>query len=103
MNIDKTLEERGKRYGEFNKHADITQKLKIVMRHTPNWESLSSSQAEALEMIVHKIGRILNGDPDYIDSWHDVAGFATLVEKELSDISYKKDIPVGPLHGKVRT
>lgn len=33
-------------------------------------------------MIQHKIGRILNGDPAYADSWHDIAGYATLVEKE---------------------
>ena len=35
-------------------------------------------------MILHKIGRILNGDPNYADSWHDIAGYAKLVEDELS-------------------
>lgn len=29
-------------------------------------------------MIAHKIGRILNGDPNYRDSWDDIAGYAKL-------------------------
>ena len=38
---------------------------------------------ESLEMLAHKVARILNGNPDYVDSWHDVSGYATLVEKRL--------------------
>jgi hypothetical protein len=34
-------------------------------------------------MITHKISRILNGDPNYDDSWRDIAGYAMLVVKEL--------------------
>lgn len=82
--VDKTLTERGNRYGKFVDHAEITQSLKLVMQNTPNWDVLSPSQKEALEMIQHKIGRILNGDPDYDDSWVDIAGYSTLVAKELN-------------------
>lgn len=82
--IDKTLEERESRYGDFKGHADVTQAIKKAMEGGRNWNrGLSSSQREALEMIAHKIGRILNGDPDYLDSWHDIAGYARLVEMEL--------------------
>lgn len=81
--IDKTLTERGNRYGPFSGHALITQQLKEVMQCNKGWSNLSRSQKESLEMIAHKIGRILNGDPSYIDSWHDIAGYATLVEKQL--------------------
>ena len=35
-------------------------------------------------MIQHKIARILNGDLRYADSWHDIAGYATLVDKRLN-------------------
>lgn len=84
-NVDNTLTERGNRYGTFVGHAVITQTLKDVMSSTDNWEnSLSPSQKEALEMIAHKIGRILNGDPNYADSWHDIAGYAQLIDKELN-------------------
>ena len=81
--IDNTLNERGTRYGAFDDNAEITQHLKHVMRQHSGWGDLSLSQAEALEMIAHKIGRILNGDPNYIDSWHDIIGYVRLVEQRL--------------------
>lgn len=83
-NVTATLEERGSRYGAFHSHAKITQDLKQVMYDTGKFDKLSASQRESLEMIMHKVGRILNGDPNYADSWHDIAGYATLVEKELN-------------------
>lgn len=87
-NIKSTLEDRGSRYGSFDEHARITQNIKAAMEDSPNWNcNLSTSQREALEMIAHKIGRILNGDPNYADSWHDIAGYATLVEQEVSNES----------------
>lgn len=84
-NIDSTLNERGNRYGNFEDHAFITQDLKAVMQETPNWDLLKADQKEALEMTAHKIGRILNGDPNYIDSWTDIIGYTRLVEKRLID------------------
>lgn len=85
--ISQTLEERGKRYGDFSTHALITQELKnviaIYVRRRPVG-FLASDQQEALDMIAHKIGRILNGDPDYADSWHDIAGYAQLVADRLN-------------------
>jgi hypothetical protein len=82
-----TLKERGKRYGKFTGHASITQMLKDVMRNTSNWDDLlTHDQCEALEMIAHKIGRILNGDPDYGDSWIDIAGYAQLVADRLEGV-----------------
>ena len=81
--IDKTLDERGQRYGEFAGHAHVTQLLKRAMGRHPGWRKLADDQREALEMTAHKIGRILNGDPDYIDSWHDIIGYVRLVEQRL--------------------
>lgn len=81
--IDTTLNERGTRYGAFTGHADITQGLKAVMQKSPKWGELANDQKEALEMTAHKIGRILNGDPNYIDSWHDIIGYTRLVEQRL--------------------
>ena len=86
MDVDKTLEERGKRYGKFTGHAAITQDIKSVMMGTSKWYTLKPDQKEALDMIAHKIGRILNGDPDYHDSWHDIAGYAKLVEDRLNGV-----------------
>lgn len=82
--IDKTLDERGARYGKFTGHAEITQRLKSAMRAAPKWSQLAPDQMEALEMVAHKIGRILNGDPNYNDSWHDIAGYSKLVEDRIN-------------------
>ena len=79
-----TLAERGKRYGAFDKHAEVTQQIKASMTWHEGWQRLTPDQREALEMIAHKIGRIINGDPDYADSWHDIAGYAKLVEDRLN-------------------
>lgn len=86
MNVSETLSERGARYGAFGGHADIAQSIKQVMtsRPTTNWHHLPDAHKEALEMIAHKIGRILNGDPNYADNWHDIAGYATLVERVIN-------------------
>ncbi len=81
--IDATLAERGTRYGDFAGHAKITQGLKDVMQASPKWSALRHDQKEALEMTAHKIGRILNGDPDYHDSWHDINGYIKLVADTL--------------------
>lgn len=81
--IAATLAERGKRYGSFPEHARITQAVKRAMVDSPNWQSLAADQKEALEMIAHKVGRILNGDPNYHDSWHDIVGYTKLVADRL--------------------
>lgn len=83
-NIDKVLGERGRLYGDFSVHAKITQDLKCIMQQSLRWDVLNCPQREALEMIAHKIGRILNGDPNYADSWLDIAGYAKLVADRLS-------------------
>ena len=79
-----TLAERDKRYGGFINNASIAQRLKFVLRSTERWGGLSYDKREALEMIASKIGRMLSGDPEYVDNWHDIAGYATLVEQRLT-------------------
>ena len=81
--IDTLLDDRGETYGPFLTHALITQQIKCAMSQTDKWNDLAVDQAEALEMIAHKIGRIVNGNPDYIDSWVDIAGYAKLVADRL--------------------
>lgn len=81
---EQLITERGSRYGKFKDGAEIMQELKDVMREVDGWHNLTPSQREALDMIQHKIGRILNGDPTYDDSWKDIAGYATLIVNELN-------------------
>ena len=81
--LETILEQRAGRYGEFKEHATITQAIKNCMKNSKNWGTLSADKMESLEMISHKIGRILNGDPEYADSWIDIAGYAKLISDKL--------------------
>lgn len=87
--INTTLTERGQRYGTFQGHAEISQQLKGVLMkfEAERGCDLDPDQREALGMICHKIARILNGDPDYADSWHDIAGYAQLVADRLNGVA----------------
>ena len=83
--IQATLAERGERYGEFKHYALLAQGMKSHMRAEPGWHELPADAREALEMIVSKAARIINGDGNHADSWHDIAGYATLVENRIKD------------------
>jgi hypothetical protein len=84
--IEETLEQRGKRYGRFADNAQVTQGLKLVVADylRSKGRMLAADQQEALDMIFHKAGRIVCGDPDYPDNWHDIAGYAKRVEDRLN-------------------
>lgn len=86
--IDGVLSERGARYGKFTGHAGVTQQMKTFTRIAlgARNKKLADDQLEALDMIFHKIGRIINGDPDYADSWVDIAGYAKLVADRLEGV-----------------
>jgi hypothetical protein len=83
--IDKVLQERGERYGDYKSTAFISQTLKNTMRECRSWDRMTSAQREGLEMIQHKIARILHGDPKYMDSWVDIVGYATLIVESMED------------------
>lgn len=77
---------RGKTHGHFRVHAGCTQDLKQVIaawRCASGQRQLTAVEAESLDMIVHKIGRIVAGAADFQDHWDDIAGYATLVSKEI--------------------
>jgi len=82
-----TLIQRGNRYGSFETQSELCQRLKHAMRGHSGWCNLNEAQQESIEMIQHKVARIINGDPNYADSWHDISGYATLIENMLD----KKD------------
>lgn len=81
--IEEILAEREKTHGDFRTHAAITDAIKYHMHNASQWKYLSPMQREALDMTAHKIGRILAGDPDHKDHWDDIAGYTTLVAREL--------------------
>ena len=83
--VDETLNRRHETYGYFIGVAEISQDFKKQLFYylTARNKDLAPDQTEALEMILHKIARIVNGDENHIDSWHDISGYATLVADRL--------------------
>ena len=89
-NIEDTLKARGRTHGDYGHHAEVTQRLKRVVRNA--WvrhpdshvvHRVEDSIDETLDMILHKIGRIVAGNDREVDHWQDIAGYATLMVKEL--------------------
>jgi len=81
MKTEEILKQRGFRYGEFKDLAIISQKLKDIVYEVDGVQD--KVLIEAIEMIMHKIARIINGDESYIDNWADIAGYATLAVQYL--------------------
>ena len=79
--VNETLEERAKTHGDFEGYAGIVEAFKYTARNA----SLSNAQTAGLDMIFSKIARIVNGDSNHADSWHDIAGYATLVERSINN------------------
>jgi hypothetical protein len=81
--IEKILAEREKNYGDYAGHAYLSQNLKRAMADSKNWEKMPDRMRESLEMVQHKIARILNGNPHYADSWHDIIGYVKLIIDDM--------------------
>lgn len=84
--VKEILTERGTKYGNYLNQTMITARIQDAYKEHDSgtkFYSMKTDQQDALEMIAVKISRILNGDPDYSDNWHDIAGYATLVADRL--------------------
>lgn len=86
--VEALLDERGAVYGGYGKFkdlAEVAQRFKDSLQYfliTRN-KYLAPDQQEALDMIFHKVARIINGDADYVDNWKDIAGYAMLISDRL--------------------
>ena len=83
--VDDVLDQRALDYGAFKDGAALMQSIKRTLAEhaQKHGKTFADDQWEALEMIVHKIGRIVNGNPDKVDHWTDIAGYAKLVADRL--------------------
>lgn len=83
FDVQETLNARGSRYGDFTDNAKISQQLQRILKNSPSFPFMSEVQIEGMTAVMQKIARILNGDPNYADNWHDIQGYARLVEERL--------------------
>jgi len=99
--IQNTLKQRNGVYGDFADNAIVAQALRRVIQDAVNdreglLEPLRDDVREALDLIMTKISRILGGDPEYAYNWHDIQGYAKLIEDRiLRDIENKSRLDDG--------
>jgi hypothetical protein len=96
QSIDETLKQRGEVHGDYALNSLFAQALKHTARTSPNYQSLPTTHKEALDMILHKIARILSGDPNHADHWHDIQGYARLAEQEILKIQRRQESVSSP-------
>jgi len=84
MTIETILAERGATYGEYPVGARIAMDMFDVAQASPSYRKMTAGQQYAVFMILAKLSRALNGDPNHIDDWRDVVGYATLVLETLN-------------------
>lgn len=81
QDVEATIADRRKTHGAWTQFADLSQHLKDVARDSPSWPRMSASEREAVDAILHKLARVLTGDPHFPDHWHDIGGYARRAEE----------------------
>jgi hypothetical protein len=76
------LNEREQSHGDFSLTATLAQCLKATIRNKVTVD-LTKVQRESLDMICTKIARICTGNPNEVDHWKDIAGYAKLISEKL--------------------
>ena len=80
------LTDRARHYGRFVDQAATSQALAGHLRATCRYGRLDADMREALELIAMKMSRIVHGNPNHLDSWDDIAGYARLVADRLRGV-----------------
>lgn len=86
---EKLIESREKTHGEFLDNANMTWDLMDICMQSRNWPTLPQHMKHAVYMTMHKMSRMLGGDPFEVDHWADNAGYSTLIVQRLKDESIK--------------
>lgn len=82
--VDATLAQRATTYGPFSEVARVSQAIQDAIASGPAYAHMDPDAREALQLIASKIARLTCGDPRHVDSWHDIGGYARLVEVRLT-------------------
>lgn len=90
ISIEETLKQRGEAYGEFSHNLDCVSRIVDAMKECRDRRFSYRSDIESkLDAEFHylaiKLARIA-ANPEHTDSYHDLAGYATLMERERSHI-----------------
>lgn len=82
-------------HGDFRDNGRVMQGIKDLLRSGPSWVHMTPFEREGVDMIAHKLGRIVCGDPSWLDHWDDIAGYATRVATILRERPEPASEPLG--------
>lgn len=88
---EEVIKERQSTHGEFHECAEVSQDIMRALRKGRRFKDLSDAQVEALQMVAHKMHRIVCGNPDHDDHWLDGAGYFTLGLQDVLRRNPKED------------
>ncbi len=82
-NVENILAERELDYGDYRNIARFTLMAHSMLTSMDGADGASDAAIESAHMILQKLARAFNGNPNKKDTWDDIAGYATLVSKTL--------------------
>ncbi len=81
--INETVEAREETHGDFVDQAEAAIRMVDVLNKSEGWTRCPKWMQYAITMICMKLARIVHGDCRTTDHWHDIQGYARLVEREF--------------------
>lgn len=85
------LNERGGSYGSYNEVAKIQTQIIDLLRSAEGYNKLKPSTILAIEMIIHKIIRLVNSGKEKEDTLLDIAGYTLLALAEIKEDNKQRD------------
>lgn len=86
LEINEILEQRAKTHGDFTKNSELSQMFKKFVKEFSKGKDMPYPIREGLDMILHKISRVICGNHLEPDHFRDIAGYATLITKYLEGL-----------------
>jgi Ribonuclease G/E len=85
MSVEETLEQRGSIYGDYKEGTKTRGWIMETLREHKRGCSGSGFTPEEEVMVTDLVNKLVRfaGSPTHVDSIHDLAGYATLIERTL--------------------
>lgn len=94
--INQVLAERGSNYGDWGRECRMNEIIIETLSTGEGWSQMDPTQREAMRRLVMKTVRIANGNPDHLDSWRDLEGYARLGQWKFTPKPEHKEVVFNP-------
>lgn len=87
MHVDETVKTRQSDYGPYGKGIDLRVALLNLIKESHeahHGEPLSDTHTQYFWDIFNKVSRLAIS-PDHLDSWHDIQGYAKIIEQDINE------------------